>query len=255
MDRAHDALGRLRAIASMSAPLMASETVSLGGQLSGLPALSRSTVHEFFALRKEDAPATTGFVAGVVSRAGRESRLSLWVRCAPLRAGALYGAGLAGMGINPATLIHLPVDNEKDALRAALEGLRCKGLASVVIDIAGPAPHLDLTATRRLKLAAAEHGVTTLILRAGTDPSPSAAQTRWQVAPSLSASPGLSLPGNPAFAVTLLKHPSEGTGRSWEMEWDHETRAFAPKTLSRPVASLPFDRTHREAGESLRARA
>lgn len=255
MDRAQHALGRLHAIAGMSQYRAASGSFALGPHLPGLPELARGSVHEIFAAERQDAPAMAGFAAGLALVAGNGNRPSLWVRHADKRAGALYGGGLAALGVDPATLIYLPVGDEKDALRAAREGLRCDGLACVVIEIAGPARHLDLSATRRLKLAAAEHGVTALILRSGVAPGPSAAETRWRVAASLSASPGLELPGRPAFTLTLLKHRSAVTGRNWDLEWDHETRQFNPKTLSRPLAALSFDRTHQADREGIRARA
>lgn len=251
MDRAQHALGRLRAIAGMSRYGATFGSFAPGGHL---PEFARGSVHEIFAAERPDAPAAAGFVTGLALIAGSGTRPSLWVRQAGKRDGALYGGGLAALGFDPTTLIHLPVGDEKDVLRAAREGLRCDGLASVIIEIAGPARFLDLSATRRLKLAAAEHGVTALILRSGAAPGPSAAETRWRVAAALSASPGLELPGNPAFAVTLLKHRSAGTGH-WDLEWDHETRQFNPKTLSRPLAALSFDRTHHADREGIRARA
>lgn len=254
MDRAQDALSRLRAIVGNSSHRAASGVFTLG-DLFGLPGLERGAVHEILAAGKEDGPAAAGFTLGLALRAGDGTRPMLWVRCASSKAGALYGAGLADMGLDPSLLIHLPVQDEKDALRATLEGLRCKGLASVILEIAGPARQLDLTATRRMKLAAAEHGVTALILCHRPDPVPSAAESRWGVGASLSASPGLGLPGKPAFTVTLLKHRSIEAGRIWELEWDNENHAFAQKTLSRPVAALPFDRPHQAARQELGARA
>ncbi len=255
MDRAQDALRRLRAIASMSSYQAAPGAFMPGTGALDLPAIARGAVHEFFSAAKADAPAAAGFVTGLAFSAGDTSRPALWVRHASRREGLLYGGGFAALGLDPNQFIHLPVEDEKDGLRATLEGLRCKGLSSVILEIAGPARHLDLTATRRLKLAAADHEVTALILRHGADPGPSAAQTRWQIATSLSASPGLGLPGRPAFTVKLLKHPSAGTGRSWDLEWDHEKRQFTTKTISRPLAALSFDRTHRASGEGVRARA
>jgi protein ImuA len=255
MDRAQHALRRLRAIAGMSQYRAAFGSFALGTRLPGLPALTRGSTHEIFAAGRQDAPAAAGFVTGLALIAGSGNRPSLWVRHAGKRDGTLYGGGLAALGFDPGALIYLPLEEEKDALRAAREGLRCDGLACVVIEIAGPARHLDLSATRRLKLAAAEHGVTALILRADAKPGPSAAETRWRVTASLSASPGLGLPGRPAFTLTLLKHRSAGTGRNWDLEWDHETRQFNPKTLSRPLAALPLDRTHQADREGVRARA
>lgn len=255
MDRAQDALSRLRAIAGISAHRAVSGMFTLGSDLFGLPGLERGTVHEILTAGKGDGPAAAGFALGLAARAADSKRPSLWVRFAGKKQGIVYGGGLAGMGLDPSTLIHLPVSDEKDALRATLEGLRCKGLGSVIVEIAGPARHLDLTATRRMKLAAAEHGVTALILCHRADPVPSAAETRWRVGASLSASPGLGLPGHPTFSVTLLKHRSHETGRIWDLEWDNETREFTPKTLSRPMVARPSDRTHPAAGEGPRARA
>lgn len=254
MDSIDIRLRRLRAMAEASTYRAGAGAFTLGSDIFGVPVLERGVLHEVFAQEKEDAAAAAGFVAGLVLRLSNGKGPSLWVRHARSRAGTLYGGGLAALGIDPCALIHLPVQDDKDGLRAALEGLRCKGLASVVVEIAGASRHLDLTASRRLKLAAATHGVTALILRHGTDPGPSAAVTRWRVAAALSGSPGLGLPGNPAFTLTLLKHRSAEPGRKWELEWDHDTRAFAPKTISRPVVALPFDRTHREVGKGGRAR-
>ena len=150
MDRAH-ALRRLHAIAGMSRYRAASGSFALGARL---PALARGSVHEIFAAERQDAPAAAGFVTGLVLIAGSGNRPALWVRHAGKRDGALYGAGLAALGFDPTTLIYLPLDDEKDALRAAREGLRCDGLACVVIEIAGPARLLDLSATRRLSSCA-----------------------------------------------------------------------------------------------------
>lgn len=255
MNGAQHTLRRLRAVAGMAPNRTAFGSFLPGPRVPGFPALARGSVHEIFAARRKDAPAAAGFVTGLALVAGKAERPSLWVRHTGKGAGALYGGGLASLGFDPGALIHLALENEKDALRAAREGLRCDGLASVVLEIEGPARHLDLSATRRLKLAAAEHGVTALILRSEAEPGPSAAETRWRVAASLSASPGLDLPGQPAFTLTLLKHRSAQTGRRWDLEWDHETRQFNLKTLSRPLVALPFDRTHRADREGIRARA
>ena len=80
-----------------------------------------------------------------------------------------------------------------EVLAAAEEGLRHKGLAGVVAEVA----RLGLTASRRLQLAAEESGVPALILRRwrndcerASDAEATAAVTRWRV----SAAPSHPLP-------------------------------------------------------------
>ena len=53
----------------------------------------------------------------------------------------------------------------EDALFALEEGLRCRDLAFVIGEIAGNPRALDLTASRRLSLAAEKHGVPLWLVR------------------------------------------------------------------------------------------
>jgi protein ImuA len=66
-------------------------------------------------------------------------------------------------------------------LRAGSDGARCAALGAVLIEPFGTPRQLDLTASRRLSLAAQASGVFTLLVRAASA-TPSAAQTRWLVA-------------------------------------------------------------------------
>ena len=71
------------------------------------------------------------------------------------------------------------------------EALRCRALACVIAELTGEGAVADLTATRRLALAARE-GISAqnsgfgLLIRHRTTSMPSAAATRWEIAPALS---------------------------------------------------------------------
>ena len=62
----------------------------------------------------------------------------------------------------------------KALLRGAADAARCAGLGALVVECWGKCPELDLTASRRLALAAEQSGVTLLMLRLEAEPSPSA---------------------------------------------------------------------------------
>ncbi len=88
------------------------------------------------------------------------------------------GPGLAAFGIEDHQLLVVRGRNDRDVLWAAEEGLGARALAAVFAEVHG----LDLTASRRLALAARESGVTAFALRPfGTAPAATAALTRWRV--------------------------------------------------------------------------
>ena len=102
-----------------------------------------------------------------------------------------YGPGLAAFGIEDHQLLVVRGRNDRDVLWAAEEGLGARALAAVFAEVHA----LDLTASRRLPLAARESGVTAFALRpfgtapaapgeagfAGRSPAATAALTRWRV--------------------------------------------------------------------------
>jgi protein ImuA len=120
---------------------------------------------------------------------------------------ALYGEGVAALGIDPARLVLAQARDAAALLRAGLEGARCPGLALVLLESEGPLKGYDLTASRRFVLAAERTQTPVVLLRHAARAQASAAHTRWQVssAPSqpLEAPPGAQVrpPGLPALAV------------------------------------------------------
>ncbi len=254
MDRARD-IGALRqALASLD-PLDQtgqSGLVSLGADpidsaLGG--GLARGAVHEIFALRTADLAAAAGFATGVTLRIENGGPL-VWIR--PKRAaretGFLYGHGLAQMGGAAGETILVSVDSVAQGLRAGLEAMRCAGLGAVLIELWGHSKHFDLTASRRLALAAQKNAVMGLVLRVDAQPEPSSAATRWAISSASSFDP-LGLPGRATLLAELQRQRGAGALGRWHLEWNHGTRAFTIPALSGAMAAPSFDRQDRARGE------
>ncbi|MBS3962686.1 MAG: hypothetical protein KGZ61_12765, partial [Sandarakinorhabdus sp.] len=80
-----------------------------------------------------------------------------WLRPekAERRHGRLHGPGLAALGLDPARLLLGVLPDDPALLKAAADLLRSGSLAALLLELHGPARRLDLTASRRLALAAA----------------------------------------------------------------------------------------------------
>src|SRR3954449_7089818 len=102
----------------------------------------------------EHAAAATLFIAGVLAR---NKGPVLWC----VRRRDLFAPALAAVGLHPDRVIYAETHRESEVLAATEEGLRHKGLAGVVAEVA----RLGLMASRRLQLAAEDSGVLALILR------------------------------------------------------------------------------------------
>jgi protein ImuA len=171
---------------------------------------------------EEDGAAAAGFIAGIVGRVGNAGPGWLVLWC--LRQRDLYGPGLAAHGLDPARIVIVRAARDDDLLWALEEGLRTPGIAAVVGEIG----RLPMVAGRRLQLAAEHSGIPALLLRrwrtgaeaAGERSRPSAAMTRWRVAPLPSLSeagePGI---GKPSWRVELLRcRGAEALDLSWDVE-------------------------------------
>jgi protein ImuA len=185
--------------------------------------LARAALHEIFA-DEADASAASAFALILALRGGALNKPILWVRedRVERRSGQLYGSGLVELGANPDRFIFVHAPDELATLRAAADSVKCAGVGAVVIEPYGKARALDLTATRRLALAAGASGVLTLLLRVGAEPIASAAQTRWQVGAAPSVPLEGNAPGVPALDVTLLRHRAGIASFNARLEWDRD---------------------------------
>lgn len=160
--------------------------------------------------------AVTGFAA---SLAGRSGSAVLW--CA--RGRELYGPGLAAMGLGSQRLIVAEARGDKDLLSAMEEGLRSGVLGAVV----GEVERMDLTASRRLQLAAEKTGCMALVLRRpekrpgkyGRADAPITAASRWRVGPAPAIGPQDFYQIQPAHLWRLeLARSRCGAHGSWIVE-------------------------------------
>lgn len=135
---------------------------------------------------------------------------------------APYGPGLAAFGIEDHQLLVVRGRNDRDVLWAAEEGLGAGALAAVFAEIHA----LDLTASRRLALAARQSGVTAFALRPfGTAPAATAALTRWRVtsAQSLAEASERGV-GTACWRLELLRCRN-AMPKTWRVAW----RGAAPR--------------------------
>ena len=213
-------------------------------------------LHEISPAAPLQGGAATGFAMALAARALRErSHQAVWIQpdFTVTETGALYGPGLDLMGLPMERLVILRVSHPRDALWAMEEALKCHAVAVVIAEFAREAA--DLTATRRLALAARAGGGLGLILHlnASSDGKPlygqpfcrqpTTATTRWEVASAAGARDQFGGVGLPTFAVSLIKNRCGPCGR-WIIAWDHHEHAFTP-TISRGVAQTSRDRSAR----------
>jgi protein ImuA len=205
--------------------------------------LARAALHELSA-----APLHLGAAAGfalslsALSARAEKTKQVLWIATdfGMLETGALYGPGLDLIGLDTERLLIAHVAKPVDALFAMEEALKCRALSTVVAEING---ETDLTATRRLTLAAREGGALGLLLRHKPSLAPSAAHTRWQVSGALSRPDEFGGLGRTAFTLSLVRN-RRGPCGTWTLAWDHHERVFA--ALSLGVAAAASDRPDRK---------
>ena len=169
----------------------------------------------------ETAACAAAFTAVLAARLAKAGEI-VWVLQRP----DLHAPGAAGLGVAPGRLLFVEARDDAEALAALEDALRAKGVAAAV----GEIDRLDLVAGRRLQLACEGGGATGFVLRRRVfgkrrgrkEDEPSAAATRWRVAPSPSepagGEPGL---GPPRWRVRLDRCRG-GRAGGWIMEADDE---------------------------------
>jgi protein ImuA len=220
--------------------------VSLEGGLDAAlgGGLACAALHEIAPADPVHLAAATGFALAAAVRSGRERGETLWIATefAGHEEGRLYGPGLARFGLDPARILVLRVRRVADALWAMEEALRSGALASVVAEWSGE--EADLTATRRLALAARDGGgALGLLLHHRVPSMPSAVMTRWHVAAAPGAPDRYGGLGATGFHLSLVKNRRGPCGR-WTLTWDHHDHVFRP-AIPVGVAAPALDRPDR----------
>lgn len=191
----------------------------------GLPlpggGLARAAVHEVLAA----APGCgAAFCAVLLARTGGTV---LWIANGKDELLA-WPPGLARCGLPPTHLVLVRAERWPDALWAMEEALRCPAVTGALLTTgweggeSRDSAALDLTATRRLQLAAEAGGALGLLLRPDGERGrlqPSATTTRWRIAPlATAAAEGLAVP---RWQLELLRARSGAPGGPWVVAW-HE---------------------------------
>lgn len=204
------------------------DAVLPGGGLRG------GALHEIVAA-SADAPAAEGFAATLLAGLARRGPV-LWC----VETASFYGPCLVRLGLSPERLILVRARRPADLLWAMEEGLRTPGLAAVL----GEPASLDITASRRLQLAAEGSGVIGLVLSRAE--ATTVAVTRWRVT---SASVGRPLAADERdfglararWQVELLRcrgavppEGADGFGR-WLVEEGHAPSGAAAAAVRMPI--------------------
>jgi protein ImuA len=190
--------------------------------------LARGQLHEVIAGEADDASSAAGFASMLARRVVPESATIIWLREGEAQrgGGGLYAPGLVDLGIDPARLVIGVLPDALSLLRVAAEVVRCPDVGMAVVELWKNPRALDLTATRRLAVAAESSGVTALLLRVAAEEAPSAAHTRWRVR-SVAALPlEADAPGHTALEVELVRQRGGRAGGRWILEWDRDQAIF-----------------------------
>ncbi|HYD69857.1 hypothetical protein [Azospirillum sp.] len=242
-----DRIRRIEGIGGEGGRVLPLGVPELDGALpdGGLPlgCLHELAGHE---LAGEAPGAATAFAAALLARLTNRDGAAgpaVWI----VRGRDLHAPGLAAYGLLPDRLIAVRAARDADALWAMEEALRCRRLSAVLGEVGA----LDLTASRRLQLAAEAGGVTGVLLRTGRAGSraasggASAAVTRWRIAaaPSVPDEPGV---GPARWRAELLRCRGGRPG-SWVLEWrDGALAVPGPVPLPvRPARPAPEPRPAR----------
>jgi len=204
-----DHLARLRCqIAALDTPARSGGVLPFGigaiDQRLADQGLALGGLHEVAARAPalaEDAAATL-FLAGVAARASDREPI-LWA----LTRFDLYAPGIEQAGLPAKRVLFAQARDDREALAVMEDAVRHGGVSAVV----GEVRRVDMTATRRLQLAAADSHIPVLLLRRWRKlescplGEPSAATTRWRIGCAPSAPLGVPGLGRSRWTVELVR--------------------------------------------------
>jgi protein ImuA len=190
------------------------------------PGLACGVLHEVGAAAHGDRPAALGFLFALLVCA-QHARPGPAVFVASRRGladfGDPYGHGLRQLGLDVGRFLLIETRNAKEALWALEEVLRSEAVLAMVAGAVECA--LDLTASRRLNLAAAARGTPLLVLRGAQAAGSSAASTRWRIANAPAARDAFGTFKRCRWSVELERCRNGRPGQ-WMFEWNHVAHCF-----------------------------
>jgi protein ImuA len=187
--------------------------------------LAAGTLHEIAPVTHGDGPAALGFLFALTAIAlGLRPGPAVFIatRRALADWGKPYGHGLHQLGVNVDRLIMVETRTHHDALWAIEETLRSDAGAAIVAGAVENSP--NLTASRRLNLAAGAHAIPLVLLRR-SKATVSAAASRWHIASAPAAHDAY---GDFAYLRwrAVLDRARNGRPGEWLIEWDHVAHRF-----------------------------
>jgi protein ImuA len=207
--------------------------------------LARGALHEIASPRECEIAAAAAFALSLAARA--PGRAVVWIAedLSLAESGAPYGPGLDDLGLAPERLITVAAAKVSDVLWAMEEAIGCAGIGAVIGEIR-ETRGVDLTASRRLSLAAGRRNNLAMLLRTTPSAEVCAAVTRWVA--GAAPSPAVArATGPPRFNLVLARNRRGPLG-SWTVEWNRGNRCFDLAPAHRePVAETAVDRSHRTA--------
>lgn len=180
--------------------------------------LDAGGLHEIAAASEQltDDAAATLFLAGIAARfCDQPDFTMLWA----VTAFDLYAPGLEQVGLRPEKVLYGQGRKDTEVLAMAEDALRDGSLACVIAEVKAA----DMTATRRLQLAAADGQTPMLLYRRhrsrGRCPlsAPSAAMTRWRIGSAASELTPWQGVGRPRWQIDLVRQRN-GNPFSLELE-------------------------------------
>ena len=191
------------------------------------PGLACGVLHEVSAASYGDAPAALAFLFALTSMA-LQAKPGLAMVVLSQRAcahwGRLYGHGLDRLGVDPSRLMLVEAATDKEALWGIEEILR-SGVQPAMVAGALARP-VELTASRRLNLAAAALAIPLALASPAKAGGESAAATRWRIGTIPASRDRFGALLNPRWRVSLerCRHGRPGT---WFVEWNHVAHRFS----------------------------
>jgi len=247
---------RERGYCGAAASSIHSPLVGEGGRpLSGRPGakealllykLKGGGLHDIRPEAYRDGPAALGFALAVIAEKAAERvegrNLLLWclTQDAAREWGRPYGPGLIASGLDPTLFLIVEARNAEAAAWALEEGLKSRALIAALAEIEIKTPLI----ARRLSLAAQASRTPCLLLSGHRQASLPGTLTSWRIAARRSdpAPFDATAPGAPSWQLTLERCRGEAPGRSFLVEFSHDSFRFRLSTASSDRAA--------EAGES-----